>query len=105
VNTLDKVVFTWEEREEPYTYAIRFFRMTGGIQTLVGQWETLENSFTLTDISNLALDTFAWEITALATTGEGSRQQSEPVVSYFKIIQKKPLSTAKIKLMTSKGEY
>ena len=105
VNTLDKLVFKWVDREEPYTYTIRFFRMSGGIKTLINQWETEDSSLLLSDISNLSLDTFAWEITAVSKTEEDVRQESDPVISYFKIIQKKPLSVPTIKLMTSKGEY
>lgn len=104
VNNLDKLVFKWERQKEPRMYSINFYRMTGGVQSLISSWKTKERSLILTDISNLNLDNFAWEIRCETIDSEDTRI-SPKVISYFSIIQEKTLDVPTIKKMTSKGEY
>jgi hypothetical protein len=111
LNTLDTLNFAWKpSRKSPASgdrilYRVRLYRMTGGIKTLISDRQTDGDTLRLTDLSNLALDNFAWELTAETRTASGDLLTSPPASSYFSIVQSKPLSVPKIKKMSSKGEY
>jgi len=105
LNSLDNLTFEWEKETGNIVYTIRLYRMTGGMRSPVGQWETEENRLVLADLSSLALDSFSWELSSRKEISDGTTLTSDPVSSYFKIVQKKPLAIPKIKKMASRGEY
>lgn len=105
VNTLKNITLRWRQDAQPRQYTVHLYRMTGGLKSPIAEWTTTENTLVISDFSKLALDSFAWDIAAQETDPDGSTITSQPVTSYFRIIQKTRLSVPKIRRMTSRGEY
>jgi len=104
INTLDNLVFTWEKESEPTRYTVRLYRMAGGMRSLAGTWETKDASLTIADLTSLALDSFSWELTANREVN-GFTIASDPVTSFFSIVQKERLAVPKIRKMSSREEF
>jgi|GEM_PF-2140881 len=105
INSMKALVLEWERQDRPYLYTVRLFRMTAGIPGLLGEWSTEDNRIEIKDLSLLAIDTFAWELSSVERTEGEDGEISAPITSYFKIVQKKPLAIPKIRTMKVKGVF
>ena len=105
LSVANNITFKWKKEQKTSVYTIRLFRMTGGIRSPAGVWETTNNFFTLSDLSSLALDDFAWDLSSRDPNDINEKETSQTITSYFRIVQNKTLAAPKIRRMISKGEY
>jgi len=105
INSMKALVLEWEKQDRPYVYTVRLFRMTAGLPGLLGEWSTEDNRIEIQNLSLLAIDTFAWELSSVEKAEGEDGEMSAPITSYFKIVQKRPLAVPKIRTMKVKGVF
>ena len=96
INATDVFTFKWVASDGAKEYTIALYRMSGDMQTKIGEWKTAGTVFTLDNMEILSFGNFAWDLYA---------DDSKAIRSFFSVYQKTKLSAPKIRTMTTKGEY
>jgi len=96
INAMESFTFKWKALSDAREYTIGLYRMSGDMQTKIGEWKTTGVLFTLEKPEILSFGNFAWDLSA---------DGSDKIRSFFSIYQKNRLSAPKIRTMTTKGEY
>jgi hypothetical protein len=89
--------FAWKASSGAEKYRLSLYRLTGGAMTPVREWTTDKTSVDVKNFDFLAVDAYAWKLTALGAAAGGAASESPATISYFKITQSSQVSAPKLK--------